>query len=67
MKQESIVKSTESKPCTAIGKNLKSVTPDKQFQPHIPCAVPNQETQLDFGGPFFDGKGNEVYFLAAID
>ena len=40
-------------PCTAIGKNFKSVNPAKQFQPHIPCVEPNHEIQTDFGGPFF--------------
>ena len=65
--RELIVKSTECKPCTTIGKNLKSIIPAKQFTPHIPCVEPNQEIQIDFGGPIFDEKGNEVYFLAAID
>ena len=50
-----------------IGRNHKSVIPAKQFNPHIPCVEPNQEIQIDFGGPIFDEKGNEVYFLAAID
>ena len=67
MHRELIVKATECKPCTAIGKNLKSIIPAKQFTPHIPCVEPNQEIQIDFGGPIFDEKGNEVYFLAAID
>ena len=65
--REIIVKATECKPCTAIGKNLKSVIPAKQFKPHIPCVDPNQELQIVFVGPFFDEKGNEVYFLTAID
>ena len=67
MHRELIVKATECKPCTVIGKNLKSVIPAKQFTPHIPCVEPNQEIQIDFGGPIFDEKNNEVYFLAAID
>ena len=67
MHSELIVRATECKPCTVIGKNLKSVIPAKQFNPHIPCVEPNQEIQIDFGGPIFDEKGNEVYFLAAID
>ena len=50
-----------------IGKNLKSLIPAKQFNPHTQCVEPNQEIQIDFGGPFFDEKGNEIYFLAAID
>ena len=65
--RELFVKATECKPCTVIGKNLKSITPAKQFNPHIPCVEPNQEIQIDFVGPIFDEKGNEVYFLAAID
>ena len=67
MHRELIVKATECKPCTVIGKNLKSVIPAKQFNPHIPCVEPNQEIQIDFGGPIFDEKGKEVYFLTAID
>ena len=62
-----IVKANECKPCTAIGKNPKSVIPAKQFNPHIPCVEPNQEIKIDFGGPSFEEKGTEVYFLAAID
>ena len=65
--RELIVKATECKPCTVIGKNLKSVFPAKQFNPHIPCVEPNQEIPIDFGGPIFDERGNEVHFLAAID
>ena len=37
MNRELIVKLTECKPCTAIGKNLKSVSPAK-FNHHMPCA-----------------------------
>ena len=48
MNRELIVKATECKPCTAIGKNLKSVIPATQFGPHIPCVEPNQENQIDF-------------------
>ena len=65
--RELIVKATECKPCTVIGKSLKSDIPAKQFNPHIPCVEPNQEIQIDLGGPTFDEKGNEIYFLAAID
>ena len=67
MHRELIVKATECKHCAVIGKNFKSVIPAKQFNPHIPCVEPNQEIQIDFGDPIFDEKGNEVYFLAAID
>ena len=67
MHRELIVKATECKPCNVIGKNLISVILAKKFHPHIPCVEPNQETQIDFGGPIFDEKGNEIYFFAAFD
>ena len=67
MNLEIIFTATECKPCAAIGNNLKSVNPAKQFKPQIPCVEPNQELQIDFEGPFFDEKDNEVTFLAAID
>ena len=63
----SLSKRQITNPALLSRKNLKSVIPANQFKPHIPCFEPNQELQIDFGGPFFDEKGNEVYFLAAID
>ena len=62
MNRELIVKATECKRCTVIGKNLKSVIPVKQFHPHVSCVEPNQEIQIDFGGPIFDEKCNKVYW-----
>ena len=38
-----------------------------QFRLHIPCVEPNQELQIDFGGPIFDKEGNEVYLLTFKD
>ena len=35
--------------------------------PLPPCSEPNEEIQIDFGGPIIDGQGREVYFLACID
>ena len=68
MNRELIVKSKECKQCTAIVKNLKYVIPAQPFQHYISCVQPNQEIHFDFGGPIFDEKkGNEIYFLAAID
>ena len=31
------------------------------------CKVPNEEVQIDFGGPIYNEKNQEVYFLACID
>ena len=60
MNRELIIKATECKPCTVIVKNLKSVIPAKQILPHVPCVEPNEEIQIDFGGPIFDENGNEI-------
>ena len=49
MKRELIVKANETKPCTAIVENLKSVTHAKQFHSQIPCAEPNQEFKQILG------------------
>ena len=47
MHRQLIVKATECKLCTVIGKNLKSVIPAKQFHPHVPCVEPKQEIQIE--------------------
>ena len=31
------------------------------------CKVPNEEIQIDFSGPIYNEKNQEVYFLACID
>ena len=62
-----INKSKTCRPCTEFGKNLKSIIKKSDWSPLPPCSEPNEEIQLDFGGPIFDGQGSEVYFLACID
>ena len=62
-----INKSKTCRPCTEFGKNLKSIIPKTKWSPLKPCVEPNEEIQLDFGGPILDGQGREVYFLACID
>ena len=62
-----INKSKTCRPCTEFGKNLKSIIKKSDWSPLPPCSEPNEEIQLDFGGPIFDGQGREVYFLACID
>ena len=46
MNRELIARSMEYKPCTAIGKNLKSVIPLKQILPRKPCADQNKKYKL---------------------
>ena len=67
MNRDLLVKAIECKSCTAIGKNIKSVFPAKQFKAHTPCIVPNQETQIDFAGPINNEKEHEIYILTCID
>ena len=62
-----INKSKTCRPCTDFGKNLKSLLRKSDCTALPPCSEPNEEIQLDFGGPIFDGQGREVYFLACID
>ena len=62
-----INKSKTSRLCTELGKNLKSIIPRSHWAPLPSCSEPNEEIQLDFGGPIIDGQGRELYFLACID
>ena len=54
-------------PCVKVGKNLKSIIPASKWAPLNLCKVPNEEIQIDFGGPIYNEKNQEVYFLACID
>ena len=65
MNRDLLVKAIECKSCTAIGKNLKSVIPAKQFKAPTPCKVPNQEIQIDFAGPINNEKEHEIYILTS--
>ena len=67
MNLDHLVRAIECKPCTAIGKNLKSMFRARQFQAHKPCIVPNQEIQIDFAGPLNNEKDHEIYILTCID
>ena len=53
-------------PCVRIGKNLKFILPANKWAPLKLCKVPN-EIQIDFGGPIYNEKNQEIYFLACID
>ena len=62
-----ITKLAKCNPCVKIGKNLKSFIPASKWAPWILCKVPNEEVQIDFGGPIYNEKNQEFYFLACID
>ena len=62
-----LAKASECKACTDIGKNLKSVVPHRKRAPLPKCSEPNDEIQLDFGGPILNEKGIEQYFITSID
>ena len=67
MHQDILPKTAKCNPCVKIGKNLKSIVPSIKWAPLKLCKVPNEETQIDFGGPIYNEKNKEVYFPACID
>ena len=67
MHREILNKAAQCKPCTDIGKNLKPVIPASKWKPLLPCTEPNEEKQIDFGGPITNEKNQDIYFLACID
>ena len=62
-----ITKTAKCNPCVKIGKNLKSIIPANKWAPLKLCKVPNEEIRIDFGGPSYNEKNQEIYFLACID
>ena len=67
MHREILNKAAQCKPCTNIGKNLKPVVPASKWKPLQTCKEPNEEIQIDFGGPITIEKDQNIYFLACID
>ena len=67
MHREILNKAAQCKPCTDIGKNLKPVVPASKWKPLLTCTEPNEEIQIDFGGPITKEKDQDIYFLACID
>ena len=65
--REILAKASDCVPCTDIGKNLKPIIPKSKWYPHKACQEPNEEIQIDFGGPITNGKGKDIYFLTCID
>ena len=51
MHREILAKASDCVPCTDIGKNLKPIIPKSKWHPHKACQEPNEEIQIDVGGP----------------
>ena len=56
MHREILDKAAQCKPCTDIGKNLKPVVPASKWKPLLNGSEPNEEMQIDFGGPITSEK-----------
>ena len=67
MHRHIITKTAKCNPCVKIGKDLKSIIPANKWAPLKVCKIPNEEIQIDFGGPIYNEKNQEVYFLAFVD
>ena len=67
MHRDIVTKTAKCNPCVKIVKNLKSSIPANKWSPLKLCKVPNEEIQTDFGGPIYNEKNQEIYFLACID
>ena len=67
MHREILAKTSDCVPCTDIGKNLKPIIPKSKWFPHKACQEPNEEIQIDFGGPILNDQDKDIYFLTCID
>ena len=62
MHRDIATKTAKCNPCVKIGKNLKPIIPAKKWAPLKLCKVPNEEIQIDFGGPIYNGKKSRDLF-----
>ena len=67
MHREILNKAAQCKPCTDIGKKLKPVVPASKWKPPSNCSQPNEEIQIDFGGPITNEKNQDIHFLTCIE
>ena len=65
MHWEFLKRAAKCKPYTDIGKNFKPIFQASKVKLHVNCSEPNEEIQIDFGGP--SEKDQDIYFLACID
>ena len=61
MHRDIVTKTAKCNPCVKIGKNLKSIIPASKGAPLKICKVPNEEIQIDFGGPIYIMKKIKKY------
>ena len=67
MHREILAETCDCVPCTDIGKNLKPIVPKSKWHPHKACQEPNEEIQIDFGGPIINDQDKDVYSLTSIE
>ena len=61
MHRDIVTKTAKCNPCVKIGINLKSIIPAIKWAPLKLCKVPNEEIQIDFGGPIYNEKKTKRY------
>ena len=66
MHREILAKASDCVPCTDIGNNLKPIIPKSKWYPHKACQEPNEEIQIDFGGPITNEKNKDIFFWHAL-
>ena len=65
--RELVLIARRCKPCTMIGKNLKSVIPkSKHTNLNLNLQEPNEEVQIDFTGPISDNN-KDSHILVSVD
>ena len=66
MHRDIATKTAKCNPCVKIGKNLKPIIPAKNWAPLKLCKVPNEEIQIDFGGPIYMKKIKRLIFWRVL-
>ena len=67
MHREILNKAAQCKLYTDIGKNLKPIVPASKWKPFLNCSEPNEEIQIDFGGPITKERDQDIGFFACVD
>ena len=67
MHRKTLNKAAKCRPCTNIGKNLKTVIPASKWKPNKNCSKPNEQIQTDFSGQIKIEKDQDSKFLECID